>query len=256
MHGTFNDFVILDNRLACVDDVEDFARFVCERHGALGADGLLVIESSGVAHARMRTINADGSEAEMCGNGMRCVARFLEEAGEGDRLRIETPAGIVETIVVEREPEYIVRIEMGTPLVQRRALSLANAHFVSLGNPHVVIFERSLDALELPAVAASLQLSPMFPEGTNVHLAVHAGPQALAVRHWERGVGLTMSCGTGAVACAAAAITSGLVRSPVEVRVPGGRLTVEWDGRGPAYLSGPAVRVFDGELHAADVVRA
>ncbi len=244
MHGTYNDFLVVDERRPSIDDLARFARDACDRRGGIGADGLLAIVRSEIAHACMRIINADGSEAEMCGNGMRCVARYLSEHGEGDHLRIETLSGIVETQILSKGREYAVRLEIGRPLLQRRELPLARAAFVSLGNPHVVIFEQRLDAIDLVATAESLQGSPVFPDGTNVHVAARIGPRALSVRHWERGVGLTFSCGTGAVACAAAAISRGDVASPVDIFVPGGQLLVEWDGTGPAYLTGPAVHVF------------
>jgi len=118
---------------------------------------------------------------------------------------------------------------------------------VKVGNPHLVIFVDALDAIDLPALAERVQVDPAYAGGINVHLAVRTA-SGLDVKHWERGVGLTMACGTGAVACAAAAIADGSTQSPVEVVVPGGRLIVGWDGRGPASLTGPAVRVFDGDV--------
>jgi len=247
MHGTRNDFVILDNRRARILDPVAFGRFVCDRRSAVGADGLLSIERSTVADARMRVINADGSEAEMCGNGMRCVARYLTELGEGDRLRIETPAGIIAADVLRGDPAFDVRLEVSIPEVERRAFEGREVWYVKVGNPHLVMFVDALDAVDLPALAERVQRDPAYVGGINVHLAAHAA-EGLDVKHWERGVGLTMACGTGAVACAAAAIVDGSARSPVAVTVPGGRLMVGWDGRGPATLTGPAVRVFDGDV--------
>lgn len=249
MHGTRNDFVIVDQRAARVADLTAFARWICERHAGVGADGLIVLEESERGDVRMRVINADGSEAEMCGNGVRCAARWLDEHGEGDCIAFETQAGLVETEIVARDPEYLVRVAMGTPRIAVHAVPfLEGSRFVDLGNPHVVIFRRRVDDLELTMVAERLQGAPLFTKGTNVHVAAVDGEDTLRVRHWERGVGLTMSCGTGAVACAAAAIDQSLVSSPVDVFVPGGKLIVEWDGIAIAYLTGPAVRVFDTEI--------
>ena len=247
MHGTLNDFVILDNRSARIADVVSFGRYVCDRRSAIGADGLLVIDASTVADARMRVINADGSEAEMCGNGMRCVARYLTEAGEGDRLRVETIAGIIEADVLRGDPAYDVKLDVSTPKAAPRVVEGRDAWFVDVGNPHLVLFVDDLDAIDLPSLGERVQLDPAYAGGVNVHLAVrrHDG---LDVKHWERGVGLTMACGTGAVACAAAAIVEGSATSPVSVRVPGGTLVVGWDRRGPATLTGPAIRVFDGDV--------
>jgi diaminopimelate epimerase len=242
MHGTLNDFIVLDERNSpSVGDVVAFARRACDRRGGIGADGLIVLLPSERAYARMRIINADGSEAEMCGNGMRCAVRYLCEHGEGERFKIETLAGIIGADVLERGDEYRIRINVGAPQFEHRALPFTDSAFVWVGNPHVVIFERSLDAIDL--VSVGKQMSDV-----NVHVAVPVDRGRLDVRHHERGVGLTNACGTGAVACAAAAMKRGLVESPVEVHVPGGVLTIEWDGEGVAFLTGPAVRVFDARL--------
>jgi diaminopimelate epimerase len=249
MHGARNDFVVVDQRGERFE-LPAFARWACDRRTGVGADGLIVLELSRVADIRMRTINADGSEAEMCGNGVRCAARWLDEAGEGDRIAFETEAGIVHTEVVARAPEYLVRVTMGTPRVSDLSIpTLEGAVFVELGNPHVVILRSSVDLIDLELIAAALQNEARFAEGTNVHVVAARGPQTLEVRHWERGVGLTPACGTGAVACAAVAVERGIASSPVEILVPGGRLVVEWSGAGNANLIGPAVRVFDTEVN-------
>lgn len=255
MHGAYNDFAVIDRRNATESfDAQTFARRICDRRGGIGADGLLVIESSEIADARMRIFNADGSEAEMCGNGLRCAARFLSEAGEGNRIRIETAAGVLTAEVVNSGEPYTVRTQIGTPRFEPRALPFASAAYVEVGNPHVVIFEKSVDAIDLSQAAATL--APLFHNGVNVHVAAVVDRSRLDARHYERGVGLTQACGTGAAACAAAAIRFGLADSPVAVHVPGGILTVEWDGSGEAFLTGPAVRVFEttvAALHATPV---
>jgi diaminopimelate epimerase len=187
----------------------------------------------------------------MCGNGVRCAARWLDEAGEGDRIAFETEAGIVRTAVLAREPEYLVRVGMGRPKIGSALAMVPVATFVDLGNPHVVIFETTFDYFD-ERLAENIQTDPAFPEGTNVHMVVPVDAHTLRVRHWERGVGMTQACGTGAVACAAVAIKWGNATSPVNVLVPGGRLVVEWDGAGEAYLTGPAVRVFDTQVQVGD----
>jgi diaminopimelate epimerase len=241
MHGTLNDFVVLDHRRQNVGDLSTFARRVCDRRSGIGADGLIVLLSSDRADARMRIINADGSEAEMCGNGMRCAVRYLSEHGEGDRFTIETLGGMIGAQVLEKGDAYQVRLNVGVPRFEHRALPFADAAFLWVGNPHVVVFERSLDAIDLVAVGQRMS-------EVNVHLAVVRDRGHLEVRHHERGVGLTNACGTGSVACAVAAITRGACDSPVAVHVPGGVLQVEWDGAGEAFLTGPAIRVFDAQL--------
>ena len=262
MQGTLNDFIVLDNRQLGIGDIERLGRFLCNRHACVGADGLLVVEHSVIADVRMRVINVDGSEAEMCGNGIRCVVRYLAEeemaqSGNGIAVKnvfsIETLAGIIETRVIAWEPEFLVRAAMGVPVIERRKLPFSDGVFVSLGNPHVVLFEDAgIDTMDLEGAASLLEGSALFPDGVNVHGAVKCGEHALEVRHWERGVGATMSCGTGAVACAVSAIARGLVQSPAEVRVPGGKLTVEWAGSGVAYMTGPAVRTFDANVYLSE----
>jgi diaminopimelate epimerase len=253
MHGACNDFVILDQRTARVEALEKFARWACDRRAGVGADGLIVIDVSRSSDAAMLTFNADGTQAEMCGNGIRCAARWLDEAGEGDRVEFETPGGSVRTEIVARSPEYLVRALVGTPRIAPLALEVSGeAYVVDLGNPHVVLLPARVDDVDLPALAGRLQMDARFTNGVNVHVAVVEGKDRLRLQHWERGVGLTPACGTGAVACAAVAIAQNLVSSPVETFVPGGRLVVEWDGAGgDAALTGPAVRVFDTEVRAA-----
>lgn len=250
LHGTRNDFVLYDARSSPDTDYAAFARWICDRRSAIGADGLLVVLPAAKADVTMRIFNADGSEAEMCGNGIRCVARYLSEAGEGDRMRIDTLAGVIETAVVSKGAEYLVRVRMGEPFVQRKALPIDDAAFVSLGNPHVVLFAARLDDVDLTRIGEQMQRDPLFPDGTNVHTAVVVDEHRLDVRHFERGVGLTEACGTGAVACAVSAIVRGLAQSPVDVHVPGGVLKIEWAGSGSAYMTGPAVRVFDTNVEA------
>jgi diaminopimelate epimerase len=254
MHGARNDFAIVDCRGESID-LPSFARRICDRRAGIGADGLIALGRSQTADVRMQTINADGSEAEMCGNGIRCAARWLDEAGDGDRITFETEAGIVRTEIVSRGPEYLVRVAMGVPKVEEVGLKgISGAAFVDIGNPHVVIFRSDVDGIDLAPVAESVNHEPRFRDGTNVHIAAVRGQNALNVRHWERGVGETAACGTGAVACGAVAIERGLATSPVEVFVPGGRLVVEWDGRGAANLLGPAARVFDTEVDVLSFV--
>ncbi len=249
MHGARNDFILVDGRRGGgVENPAALARTLCERRTGIGADGLLLVESSSVANAAMRIFNADGGEAEMCGNGMRCVARYLHEAGEGATLRIETQAGVIEAAVVERELEYLVRVAVNAPVFESVDLGLADAQLVIVGNPHVVLLRDSLDELDLVATAHALQRSPALRDGVNVHVAVVESDHALRAVHWERGVGLTQACGTGSVACAASAIRKSLVRSPVDVHVPGGTLRIEWDGANVTYLIGPAERVFETDV--------
>jgi diaminopimelate epimerase len=249
MHGARNDFVVIDRRRKKNGNLPSFARWACDRHAGIGADGVISIESSGLGDARMRIFNTDGSEAEMCGNGIRCAARWLDEVEAREGLTFETDAGLIATQIVSRGREYAVRVSMGRPQIDEIFVSaLGSASFVELGNPHVVFFRHGVNDLDLEIAGPQLQRDPAFPNGANVHVAAPGEDGLLKVRHWERGVGLTLACGTGAVACATVAIRNGMAVSPVELLVPGGRLTVEWNGSGIAYLTGPAVRVFDTEV--------
>lgn len=251
MHGTYNDFVLIDGRRHDVADFPALARAVCDRRGGIGADGLLAVLSSTAADARMRIFNADGSEAEMCGNGMRCVVRYLHERGEGDRFRVETLGGTIEGEVLRAAEPYDVRLNLGIPVFQDCGGIDAAMDVVTMGNPHAVVFVPSLASIDLAQRAAALQASPAFPNGINVHAVAPAGKHRIDVAHWERGVGITQSCGTGSAASAAAAIARGIVSSPVVAHVPGGELRVEWDGAGAVFLSGPAARVFDAHIDRA-----
>lgn len=248
MHGARNDFAIVDARTTPVDRPDAFARWLCDRRAGVGADGLLLIETGTNAPVRMRVINADGSEAEMCGNGIRCVARYLDERAPADGpTRIETLAGIMEAMIVERGEVYRVRVKMPPPHFGTRSLPFTDAVEVDTGNPHLMLF-RSGGEIDLASFGAELQRDPFFPGGVNVHVVRVVNPSRLDVTHYERGAGMTMACGTGAVASAAAAIRQGTVMSPVTVQVPGGELEIEWDGGENAYMTGPAVRVFDTEV--------
>jgi diaminopimelate epimerase len=249
MHGAQNDFIILDARTQSVDDLQSFARAACDRHTGIGADGVLVVGDSARAPVSMRVINSDGSEAEMCGNGVRCVARYLDERGEGGEFDIDTLGGVVRTRVIERGDVYRVRVDVGAPVFESRNLTDPNSAIVVVGNRHLVLFRDSIDALDMKALGeAANDGDPRFPEGINVHLVQVVNSHTLRVRHYERGAGLTMACGTGSVACAVAAMQNGDVSNPVQVLVPGGELTVEWDGSGRAFMTGPAVHVFDTTL--------
>ncbi|HEY0613245.1 MAG TPA: diaminopimelate epimerase [Candidatus Elarobacter sp.] len=244
--GTGNRFVLVDERTAPLDDAVAFARHICDSHEGLGADGVLLIEPSALFDARMRIVNADGSEAEMCGNGMRCVARYLDEHEGRDAATIETLAGPIGTRILSRAP-YRVAVEMGEPRIGEPHLVAGfRATPVDLGNPHAVIrLEHDhLDRLDLHAIGPRIERDPRYPHGTNVHFVARAHGR-WRVRHWERGAGATQACGTGAVAVAAVLIAAADATSPVALDVPGGVLDVTWKPGERATLVGDAVREFE-----------
>lgn len=284
-HGTGNDFVVVeapDGRPEWARP--DGVRLVCDRRFGVGADGVLLIERGSAAPHFMRVLNADGSEAEMCGNGIRCVARHLCERmgvgiGGGDRVGqtdilvpIETLAGVKACRVRVDASGQVrsVAVSLGAPILDRSRIPLAGAgdplnlrvsalgreftgHGVGMGNPHFVIFE-GLDRAEAERYGAALSTAPLFPNQANVEFARPAGPQRFEARVYERGCGLTMACGTGAGATAVAAVLTGLAEAgrPIAITLPGGTLTLTVaEDLSDVVLEGPAVRVFEGEMDLA-----
>jgi diaminopimelate epimerase len=254
LNGTGNAFLLLDERRPHALDYPDLARRWCDRERGYGADGLLVVSTAHhrAAAAHMRMFNPDGSEAEMCGNGVRCVVRYLVEHDPelGDHLGVQTASGVVDARVLSRVPEFCVRLTFERPRISTVDGELELVGFrpprvrytaVSVGNPHAVVFVDNLAAVPLYALGAQIETDPAFPGGTNAHFVEIAGPHELRVLHWERGAGATLACGSGAVACAVAAIAGGVCESPVDQRVPGGLLTVTWEGD-DATLAGSVER--------------
>jgi diaminopimelate epimerase len=259
MSGSGNDFIMIDNRdgrLAIEPGL--LAQRLCRRGLSVGADGLILVEPSSGADFRMRIFNADGSEAEMCGNGARCVARFAEIQGiAGRRMVFETLAGPIRAEVRGDR----VSLQLGQPrgLRLRRSIDVDGVahqvHTVNTGVPHAVVFCSDLDEIAVRALGRRIRFHPAFqPEGTNVDFAAVEPPHALAIRTYERGVeDETLACGTGAVASALVGAALGLVSSPVQVRVRSGEtLTVSFAGNGPDFhdvcVEGEVRVVYQGEL--------
>ncbi len=254
MHGLGNDFAIFDARDRAVAMDAARARAIADRRTGVGCDQVILLEPSTVADVKMRIWNADGSEVESCGNASRCVASL------GART-IETEGGVL-TASLDGDG---VTIDMGAPRFGWEEIPLGYAmdtaampvgwegldepFAVNVGNPHVIFFVRDADAVDLERIGPIVERDPLFPERVNVNVASFEG-DAIRLRVWERGAGLTLACGTGACATAVAAIRQRLVESPVEVRLPGGVLTIDWQPGGPIRMSGPATHVYDGELAA------
>ena len=250
MNGASNEFYLIDVRDIAIDDYAQLARRLCGDGASDPADGLLLVLPSKRSDARMRMFNPDGSEAEMCGNGVRCVARYLSEHDGFESATIETLAGPIAVTVLEKAPVFEVRVLMGEPHVEdARELTIGGVTYpyiaVDIGNPHVVIFTDDVAAIDLANAGPAISTHPVFPNGTNVHFVEIVDAHAIRVRHWERGAGATAACGTGGVASAAAAIRAHQVASPVDVRVPGGDLVVEWTPGEGAYMTGNAVREYE-----------
>ncbi len=281
--GLGNDFLMIDARILGADcnsdpNPEAIAQ-ICDRRYGIGADGVITaLPPREGGELRMRIFNADGSEPEMCGNGIRCLARFLADRdgdGPGRRWLIETLAG---TIIPELQADGSVRVDMGPPclspetvpttlavgpaglpqgvlMVAGQTLAVAAA---GMGNPHVVIPVADLDTVDLEALGPLLEQHEAFPARTNVHFVQVLSPDHLRMRVWERGAGPTLACGTGACATLVACHLLGLAERRARLDLPGGTLEIEWDGAsGPVWMTGPAEAVFHGQLaHGADPAEA
>jgi len=267
LHGTGNDFVYVDARRGFPGDPAALAPALCDRHRGVGADGLILLLDSERADCRMKIYNADGSVAEMCGNGIRGFAKFVLDRGLLTRvpLRVETDAGI-KVVEPEREHGRVARVavDMGAPVwdgrripvdadgeVIERPLEVAGQEYrvtcVSMGNPHCVVFVDDVASLPLAALGPRFEHHPFFPRRVNTEFIRVAGPGALEMRVWERGAGETLACGTGACAAAAAAFVWGRVGPDVTVKQPGGNATVRLKGD-TIILSGPADHIATVEV--------
>jgi diaminopimelate epimerase len=254
MHGLGNDFVVIDARAEPVEIDAARARAIADRRSGVGCDQLILIEPSDRADARMRIFNADGGEVEACGNAARCVALLM-----GGASTIETLGGIISGTADTGGAS----VDMGKPRFDWDAIPLAypmdsaampvgwetleTPAAVNVGNPHVIFFVADTEAVDLERLGPLIETDPLFPERINVNVATIVAPDRIRLRVWERGVGLTQACGTGACATAVAAIRAGRVVSPVTVELPGGPLRIEWKAGGPIIMTGPATHVFTGE---------
>jgi len=269
MHGAGNDYVYVDCFAETIPrDLARLAVAVSDRHKGIGADGLILICPSEVADARMRMFNADGSESEMCGNGVRCVAKYVYDHGiaRKETLEIETGRGVL-TLDLETSHGKVarVRVNMGTPVLEggkipttlpgnppiRQKLSAAGREFdvtcVSMGNPHCVAFVDRLSDEWVLKVGPEVERHPAFPRRVNAEFIEVVSPREFKMRVWERGSGETQACGTGACASAVAGVLTGLTERRVLAHLPGGDLELEWAESGAVYLTGPAVEVFTGD---------
>jgi diaminopimelate epimerase len=261
-----NDFVIVNGFKEKIDNYKQMAIEVCDRHLGVGADGLVVILPSEIADFQMVIYNSDGSEAEMCGNATRCIARYVYEYGLTDKTKItlETKAGIIKP-----ELNFIdgalstVRVDMGEPRLQRSEIPMignnsekvvnelldlgeSNYHItcVSMGNPHCIIFVDDIENTKLSAIGPVIETNPAFPRKINVEFVQVINKQKMRMRVWERGAGITMACGTGACATLVAAVLNGKADRQAIVELDGGELLIEWGLDNHVYMSGPAVEVF------------
>jgi diaminopimelate epimerase len=268
MHGLGNDFIVVDNRNGQIRDADaaGLAQQLCERHKSIGADGLLLLANSAEADLQMRIFNADGSEAEMCGNGVRCFAKYCYENGilKKKALAVETSAGVKNVwLAVQNDTVAVVKVDMGTPEWDRSRIPMQGqgtyinqdlrvdeetykVTCLSMGNPHCVIFVENVDEFPVEYVGPIIENHEAFPKRTNVEFTQVSSKNELKVRVWERGCGETMACGTGACASAVVANRLGKVSGKVKVHLRGGNLLLEIGER--VFMTGPAEKVFEGKL--------
>ncbi|MFZ5644473.1 MAG: diaminopimelate epimerase [Bacillota bacterium] len=274
VHGLGNDFVLADAREekdipAEKDKLAELAVKVCHRYFGIGADGLVLVKTSGRADIFMQIFNSDGSEAEMCGNVIRCVARYMYEKGEvrGNSLQIETLAGIiVPEIIDSTKSDFSVRVDMGEPVLERSLIPMEGepgpvvgdplrvgentftVSAVSMGNPHCVIFVKDIEKVPLAVWGSKIENHPAFPRKTNVEFIQIVSKEEVIMRVWERGAGQTLACGTGACAAVVACVLNGLTGRKVKVSLNAGSLLIEWNKENNrVYMTGPAEVVFRGE---------
>jgi len=268
MHGIGNDYVYIDCFQETVADPAQLAVRMSDRHFGIGGDGLILIMPSAVADARMRMFNADGSEAQMCGNGIRCVAKYVYEAGIARKpeLAIETLAGILRLQLFTAEGVVEkVRVNMGMPRLRRQDIPMLGegervlgekltaggrafeVTCVSMGNPHCVIYVDDVAQFPVGQYGPLLEHHPQFPQRTNVEWVEWLNRREIRQRTWERGTGETLACGTGACAATVASILNGKTERAVTVHLVGGDLEIEWAADNHVYMTGPAVEVFRGE---------
>ena len=268
MHGLGNDYIVIDNREEKISSKQaaELAKRLCERRFSVGADGLLLVSNSKMADAKMRIFNADGSEAEMCGNGIRCFAKYCYENGIAPKqeFTVETLSGIKNVWLTLKDGEVsAVKVDMGAPNWERSSLPMVGqgtcinenlevdgavykVTCLSMGNPHCVIFVDKIGDFPVEQIGPKVENHKAFPKRTNVGFVQVLNRDELKVRVWERGCGETLACGTGTCAAVAAANKLGKVGSKVTVHVLGGDLQVEVAES--LFLSGAAEKVFEGTL--------
>jgi diaminopimelate epimerase len=268
MHGLGNDFILFDQLDPSKYNLSTLAVKLCDRHQGIGADGIILILPSEIADVKMRIINSDGSEANMCGNGIRCFAKYVYDNGINKSLKftIETGAGImIPELIVEGDQVKFVKVNMGAPSFERAQIPMAgeagsviNETFqvasgtyqitsLLMGVPHTMVFVEDLPATDIVSIGRQIEKHPTFPQGTNVNFVSVDNDHEISVRTWERGAGSTLACGTGSCAAAVAAALTSKTGKEVTVHLALGDLLIEWID-GVVYMTGTADHVFEGEL--------
>ena len=270
MHGLGNDYVCINCFRERVEDPPGFARTLCDRHYGIGADGLILICPSKVSDFKMEIYNSDGSVAGMCGNGIRCLGKYVYDyrlTGK-ETLSIETKSGIRNMhLHIQDGKACGAMVDMGVPRLNAHSIPILSEKDlvindpievqkknyrmtgISMGNPHAVIFSEEINGISLEETGRELEFHPSFPERANIEFGHVTARDRMEIRVWERGVGETLACGTGACAAVVASVLNDLTDEEVIVKLLGGELSVRWDRKvNHVFLEGPAVKVFDGVL--------
>lgn len=270
MHGLGNDYVCINCFRERVEDPSGFARTLCDRHYGIGADGLILICPSKVSDFKMEIYNSDGSVAGMCGNGIRCLGKYVYDyrlTGK-ETLSIETKSGIRNMhLHIQDGKACGAMVDMGVPRLNAHSIPILSEKDlvindpievqkknyrmtgISMGNPHAVIFSEEINGISLEETGRELEFHPRFPERANIEFCHVTVRDRMEIRVWERGVGETLACGTGACAAVVASVLNDLTDEEVIVKLLGGELSVRWDRKvNHVFLEGPAVKVFDGVL--------
>lgn len=267
MHGIGNDFVMLDGIREIFTDAQlhSLAVSMCDRRFGVGSDGIILACPGTAVPLRMRMFNPDGSEGEMCGNGVRCLARYLVDEGHatGPRIEVETGAGI---LILNLQEDGQVTVDMGKARLTRGEVGMTGPQdkqfvsqpinigevelpgtAVSMGNPHIVFIVDDVDAVPLEKWGPLFEKHELFPKRTNVHFVQVLSRTHIKQRTWERGAGVTLACGTGACSCAVSSVLNGKTDRNVQVSLPGGDLRIEYKEDGTVFMTGPAETVFRGD---------
>lgn len=268
MHGLGNDFILMDEIDPVKYDLAALAIRLCDRHQGIGADGIILILPSEIADVKMRIINSDGSEANMCGNGIRCFAKYVydNQINTAKSFTIETGAGVmIPEIIVEDGKVLFVKVNMGAPDLERSAIPMTGVagHVINepltvngnvynitsllMGVPHTIVFVDHLDQTDIVSIGRQIEKNPVFPKGTNVNFVEVINDHEIKLRTWERGAGSTLACGTGSCASAVAALLNRKTGKEVTVHLTLGDLFIEWID-GIVYMTGSANHVFTGEI--------
>ena len=266
-HGLGNDFILLDNRDSSINAASQMAEKMCNRFFGIGADGLILAENSNSADIRMIIYNSDGSRAEMCGNGLRCFAKFAyEKLGiKKEQMAVETDSGILYAgIILKDLTVFAIKVNMGRPIFESEKIPCTlekhpvinhelNARgktykvtSLLLGVPHTVIFTDEIEDEAVVVNGRIVENNEIFPEKTNVNFVKVVNNKEIVLRTWERGAGYTYACGTGACASVVAGILNGMLQDNVLVHLRGGDLKIGWPDKGDVYMEGPAEEVFEG----------